>query len=96
MKEKRIAVYGDSYLVIKQVKGEFQAKHPCMRAYCNAGLDILKLFSDYTLTCVPHIQNGVADGLAKAVSNLKIPVNSSKKFKIYVKHRPTIPDNQIC
>ena len=25
---KRIAVYGDSELVIKQVKGEYQAKHP--------------------------------------------------------------------
>ena len=25
---KRIAVYGDSKLVIKQVKGEYQAKHP--------------------------------------------------------------------
>ena len=37
---KRIAVYGDSELVIKQVKGEFQAKHPRMRAYRNAVLDI--------------------------------------------------------
>ena len=65
-----------------------------MRAYRNAVLDILKLFSDYTLTCVPRLQNGVADGLAKAASNLKIPINSSNKFEIHVKHRPTVPDNQ--
>lgn len=94
LKTKKIAVYGDSELVIKQVKGEFQAKHPRMRAYRNAVLDILKRFSEYTLTCVPRIQNGVADALAKATSNLKIPMNSSNKFEIYVKHRPTIPDNQ--
>lgn len=25
---KRISIYGDSELVIKQVKGEYQAKHP--------------------------------------------------------------------
>ena len=62
---KRIAVYGDSELVIKQVKGEYQAKHPQMRAYRNAVLDILRLFSDYTLTCVPHIQNGIENALAK-------------------------------
>lgn len=68
---KRIAVYGDSELVIKQVKGEYQAKHPRMRAYRNAVLDILNLFSDYTFTCVPCIQNGIADALAKATSNLK-------------------------
>ena len=45
---------------------------------------------------MPRIQNGVADALAKATSNLKIPMNSSNKFEIYVKHRPTVPDNQRC
>jgi len=55
LKAKKIAVYGDSELVIKQVKGEFQAKHPRMRAYRNVVLDILKIFSEHTLTCVPQI-----------------------------------------
>eukprot|EP00253_Pinus_taeda_P026870 PITA_26870 len=96
LKAKKIAVYGDSELVIKQVKGEFQAKHPRMRAYRNVVLDILKLFSDHTLTCVLRIQNGVVDGLAKAASNLKIPMNSSNNFEIHVKHRPTVLDNQRC
>jgi len=91
---KRISVYGDSELVIKQVRGEYQAKHPRMRAYRNAVLDILNLFSEYTLTCVPRIQNSIADALAKAASSLKIPMNSNNKFEIHVKHRPTIPDNQ--
>jgi len=94
MNAKRILVYGDSELVIKQVRGEYQAKHPRMRAYHNAVLDILKLFLEYTLTCVPHIQNSIANALAKAASSLKIPMNSSNKFEIHVKHRPTIPDNQ--
>ena len=91
---KRISVYGDSELVIKQVRGEYQAKHPRMRAYRNAVLDILNLFSEYTLTCVPHTQNSIDDALAKVASSLKIPMNSSNKFEIHVKHHPTIPDNQ--
>jgi len=91
---KRISIYGDSELVIKQFRGEYQAKHPRMRAYRNAVLDILKLFSEYTLTCVPRIQNTIDDTLAKAASSLKIPTNSSNKFEIHVKHRPTISDNQ--
>lgn len=33
MNSKRILVYGDSELIIKQVKGEYQAKHLRMRAY---------------------------------------------------------------
>lgn len=40
----RIYVYGDLELVIKQVKGQYQTKHPWMRAYRNAVLDILKMF----------------------------------------------------
>jgi hypothetical protein len=43
---------------------------------------------------VPHIQIGIADALAKVESSLKIPMNSSNKFEIHVKHRSTVPDNQ--
>lgn len=90
---KRISVYGDSELVIRQVKGEYQAKHTRMRAYKNAVLDILKMFPAYTLIAVPRSQNIIVDSLAIAVSNLKIPMNSSNKFEIHVKHRPTVLDN---
>lgn len=91
---KIISVYGDSKLVIKQVKGQYQAKHPQMRAYRNAVLDIFRLFPYYTLTCVPCVQNVIADSLATTTSNLKILMNSNNKFEIHVKHRPTIPDNK--
>ena len=65
-----------------------------MRDYRNVVLDILKLFSDYTLTCIPRIHNGIADALAKAASNLKILMKSSNKFEIHVKHCLTVPENQ--
>lgn len=90
---KRIYVYGDSGLVIKPVKGEYQEKHPRMRAYRNIVLDILKTFPEYTLTAVPRSQNIIANSLATTASNLKIPMNSSNKFEIRVKHRPTVLDN---
>ena len=80
LKAKRISVYGDLELIIKQVKGKYQAKHPRMRAYHNAVLDILRVFPYYTLTCVPRAQNVIADSLATAASNLKIPMNSNNKF----------------
>ena len=65
-----------------------------MRACRNTVLDILKLFLEYTLTCVPRIQNSIDEALAKAASSLKIPMNSSNKFEIHFKHRLTVPDNQ--
>lgn len=90
---RRIAVYGDSELVIKQVKGEYQGNHPRMRQYRNATLDILRMFLEYTLKVVPRIQNLMVDSLATAVSNFRFTMFSNKKFEIHVKHRPTIPDN---
>jgi len=93
LKAKRISVYGYSEFIIKQVKGEYQAKHPRMRACHNEVLDILRMFPGYTLTCVPHAQNVIADSLATATSNLKIPMNSNNKFEIHVKHCPAVLDN---
>ena len=42
-------VRGDSELIIKQVKGEYAAKHPHLRAYKNAILDALKCFAEVDL-----------------------------------------------
>ena len=42
---RRIVVHGDSKLVINQVKGIYQSKHPILRAYRNLVLDILEEFS---------------------------------------------------
>lgn len=57
-------------------------------------LDILKVFFDYTITCVPRAQNVIADSLATTTRNLKIPMKSNNKFEIHVKHCPAVPDNQ--
>ena len=57
-------------------------------------LDILKVFSNYTITWVARAQNVIADSLATAASNLQIPMNSNNKFEIHVKHRLAVPDNQ--
>jgi hypothetical protein len=46
---KKIMVRGDSELIIKQIKGEYAAKHPCLRAYRNAILDALKCFNEVDL-----------------------------------------------
>jgi ribonuclease HI len=42
---KRIALHGDSKIVINQVNGIYQSKHPRLRAYRNIVLDLLEEFS---------------------------------------------------
>ena len=61
---KRIAIHGDSELIIKQIKGEYFAKHRRMRAYRNVVLDFLQSVIEYSLSVVPRGQNILAHGLA--------------------------------
>jgi ribonuclease HI len=88
--EKKIYVHGDSELVINQVKGIYQTKHPRMRAYRNLVLDLLEKISEYNISVVPREQNPIADALATSASVFKIPIYPNKKYEIEVKHRPTI------
>jgi ribonuclease HI len=54
MGARRITVHGDSDLIINQVKGIYQAKHPRLRAYRNIVLDLLEEFSEYSLSSIPR------------------------------------------
>jgi ribonuclease HI len=91
--KKRVAVHGDSELVINQVKGIYQPKHPKLRAYKKLALDLLKEFSEYDLSAIPREKNQITDALATSASVYKIPIFPNKKYEIEVKHRPTVPDN---
>ena len=46
---KRIILRGDSKLVVKQIKGEYSAKHPRLRSYRNVFLDFLQCFTEIDL-----------------------------------------------
>ena len=72
---KTIVVHGDSELVIKQVNGEYTAKHPKLRGSRNDAMDLLKTFVEYELLFVPRSQNILANGLACAASSCQRPCN---------------------
>jgi hypothetical protein len=86
-------VQGDSELVINQVKGIYQSKHPRLRAYRNLVMDLLEEFLEYNLSTIPRGQNQIVDSLATSTSVFKIPIFPNKKYDIEVKHVPTMPNN---
>jgi ribonuclease HI len=90
---KQIMVRGDSELIIKQIKGEYAAKHPRLRAYRNVVLDALQCFTEIDLQVMPRGQNILADGLATSAATCKIPFHPTRKYTVEVKCRPTVPDN---
>jgi ribonuclease HI len=90
---QRIAMREDSDLIINQVKGVYQTKHPRLRTYRNLALDLLRFFSEYDLIAIPREQNQIVDALATSTSFFKIPSLPNKRYEIEVRHRPAIPDN---
>lgn len=47
-------MHEDYELIIKQIKGEYYAKHPRLRAYEHAVLDFLQCFPEYGLSVIPR------------------------------------------
>lgn len=93
LQAKRVHIYGDLDLVIKQLTGTYQAKHPRMRAYRNLVLDLLESFKEFQLLVIPRNQNYIFDALAIVPSVFKIPIYPNRAYQIEVKHRPSVPDN---
>jgi ribonuclease HI len=90
---KMIMVRGDSELIIKQIKGEYETKHPRIRAYGNAFFDALQCFTEVDLQVMPTGQNILADKLATSAATCKIPFSPTHKYTVEVKCKPTVPDN---
>jgi hypothetical protein len=88
-----LVVLGDSKLIINQIKGIYQAKHPRLRAYRNLVLELLEKFSECNLSAIPREKNQVVDALATSVAVFKVPIFPEKSYKVEVKYRPAIPDN---
>lgn len=54
LQAKKVYIYGDSELIINQVKGSYQAKHPRLRSYKKLVLDLLESFKEYHFSVIPR------------------------------------------
>jgi ribonuclease HI len=93
LQAKKVYIYGDSELIISQVKGSYQAKHPKLRSYRNLVLDLLESFKEYHLSVIPRKKNVIVDALAVSASVFKILVYPNNKYEIEIKHGLAIPNN---
>lgn len=90
---KRIVVHGASELIINQIKGIYQAKHPRLRAYRNLVLDLFEKFPKCNLSAIPREQNQVVDALATLAAVFRVSIFPEKSYKVEVKYKPAVPDN---
>ncbi|KAA3478347.1 RNA-directed DNA polymerase (Reverse transcriptase), Ribonuclease H [Gossypium australe] len=74
-----LEVYGDSALVIYQLKGEWETRDPKLISYRRLVLELIKEFDNVTFCYLPREENQMADALATLASMIK--VNKAEEVK---------------
>ena len=69
---KFLSVYGDSALIISQVKGEWDMKHLNLIPYQEHVLTLIPHFEDITFEHIPREENQLEDALATMSSMFKV------------------------
>ena len=91
---KKIQIFLDLELIVKQFKGTYQTKHSRMRAYRNEVWDLFSnFFYEHEISLVPREEKIIADSLAKTASAFRIPIYSNEKYEMNVRQKPSILDN---
>jgi ribonuclease HI len=61
---RRVRVFSDSQLVVRQVEGRYKVKHAAMIPLHREAMGLLSRFAQWSVTHVPREQNREADRLA--------------------------------
>ncbi|KAG8501253.1 hypothetical protein CXB51_003409 [Gossypium anomalum] len=76
---KTLEVYGDSALVIYQLRGEWETRDPKLINYRKVVLGLLEEFDDITFSYIPRDENQMVDALATFAS--MIGVNKEEEMR---------------
>ena len=83
-------MYGDSEIIVKQVRNKMYCISPHLKAYQNEVWDLLTNFDAFNISSIPRLKNAVANLLATSVARL-VPTNNRCSIEFLL--RPSIPDN---
>ncbi|KAH9327817.1 hypothetical protein KI387_043751 [Taxus chinensis] len=98
-KIKNLQVFGDSELIVNQVKGQHAAKNDLLRCYKNRVCDLMEDFEGFGIKAIPRKENQATDRLAAIGAAFDIVENIQKdkvQPNIHMIVRPSVPDNDLC
>ena len=94
MNIKHLEVFGDSELVVSQVKEKYRVKSIRLKQYKNEVCNLIeKNILAFNLSFVQREKNQMADSLALAASCFKTPLIQHVKYEVQMKYKPSIPNN---
>ncbi|XP_050909123.1 uncharacterized protein LOC127122891 [Lathyrus oleraceus] len=69
---KFLEVYGDSALVIYQINGDWETRHPNLIPYREHVMKLIPYFEEITFSHIPRVENYLADALATLSSMFNV------------------------
>ncbi|XP_039056854.1 LOW QUALITY PROTEIN: uncharacterized protein LOC120199967, partial [Hibiscus syriacus] len=76
-KVKMLKVYGDSALIIYQLRGEWETKDPKLVEYRKLVMELVEEFEEITFNYLPREENQMADALATLAAAFKMNEHSN-------------------
>jgi ribonuclease HI len=91
---QNLVVFGDSEIVIRQVRNSIHCLSPHLKCYQSEVWSLINKFSAFNINSIPRSNNAEADLLANVASKL-LPAEglSPNAFSVELLFRPSVPDN---
>jgi len=77
-----LKAYGDSDLIVNQVKGEYEVRHEDLVPYYHAVIKMANSFDGFYICHVSPFQNTKADTLAALAAILALPIDTTYHFTV--------------
>lgn len=91
---KVLQVFGDSELVVKQVRKLYSCHDRRLTNYRHRVWDLLEGLDAFNIQLIPRAQNQIVDVLAQVASTLQpLSLSGFKKFMVELTSTPSVPDN---
>jgi ribonuclease HI len=89
-----LSFFGDSELIINQVRNIYQDKQQRLKQYRDKVWDlIVNLFLAFNISFIPREENQKANSLALVDNTFRPLIDSNIKYQVEIRHRTTIQDN---
>ena len=89
LKVENLKVYGDSEIIVKQIRNQIHCISPHLKAYQNDVWDLLKKIYAFNIVSIPRLKNAAANLLATSAVR-HVPTNNPCSIELL--SRPSVQD----
>ncbi|XP_020245348.1 uncharacterized protein LOC109823478 [Asparagus officinalis] len=76
---KHLEAYGDSQLIVNQMKGEYEVRNENLIHYHTAAIALADSFEGFYIDHIPRLKNTYADALASLAATLALPESTTQQ-----------------